>query len=101
MSWIPAGPLQAAGCVEILKGELIMVQPGFPVPADKIESGSGQRGWVYCTFYGATLEEVKQKRANYFKEYPPQGYDTHTPNNIYKHPDGYYAVTVKRWSSCD
>jgi len=78
-----------------------MVKPGFPVPKDEIESGDGKRGWVYCTFYGATTKEVIEKREAYLNEYPPQGYDTHTPKNIYKHPDGYYCVTMKRWSSCN
>ena len=79
-----------------------MARPGFPVPEYYIESGSGQRyGWIFCHFYGETIEEVAAKKDKYFKEYPPQGYDTHTMGNIYKHPDGYYALKVQRWPTCD
>jgi len=78
-----------------------MARPGFPVPEDEIESGSGRRCWVNCTFYGETQGEVAKKRKNYFEFYPPQGYDTQTIDNIRKHPDGYWYVKVRRWSTCD
>ena len=78
-----------------------MVRPGFPVPEDKIESGAGVRRWVNCTFYGATPDEVAEKSKRYFDESPPQGYDTHTQGSIMSHPDGYYYVFVRRWSTCD
>jgi hypothetical protein len=77
-----------------------MVRPGFPVPKDEIETGAGQRRWVNCTFYGATIEEVAKKRADYFDMYAPQGYDTKS-DNFAHHPDGYYYVKIKRWSTCD
>lgn len=78
-----------------------MARPGFPVPKDKIAGGAGIRGWVTSTFYGDTLEEVQKKKAKYFAEYPPQGYDTHTQGAIVRHPDGYYYLHVTRWSTCD
>ena len=78
-----------------------MVQPGFPVPEDIIGYGAGHRAWVNCTFFGASIDEVAEKRKAYFDKYPPQGYDTHTDGSINKHPDGYYFVRVVRWSSCD
>lgn len=71
------------------------------IPKDIVESGAGRRCWVNCTFYGATQQEVAKKRKDYFDMYPPQGYDTHTVGNIYKHPDNYYVIRVKRWSTCD
>ena len=78
-----------------------MAQPGFPVPPDEIESGAGVRKWVNCTFYGDTIDEVKAKKKDYFENYDPRGYDTHTLGNITKHPDGYYYLKVRRWSTCD
>ena len=78
------------------------LKPGIEVPKDYIESGSGKRfGWVFCHFHGATIEEVKKKKKNYFAQYPPQGYDTHTMGDIYRHPDGYYSLKVQRWPTCD
>ncbi len=65
-----------------------MARPGFPVPDDIIHTGCGIRGWVNCTFYGDTMEEVSEKHRKYFKKYPPQGYDTHTEGSISRHPDG-------------
>ena len=78
-----------------------MPRPGFPIPKDIIGHGAGYRKWVNCTFYGETIEEVQKKKANYFAEYPPQGYDTHTEGGITKHPDGYYWLRIRRWSTCD
>ena len=78
-----------------------MVRPGFPIPEDEVESGSGRRGWVHATFYGDSMTEVGKKRQDYIDQYPPQGYDTHTEGPISRHPDGYYMVRVKRWSTCD
>ena len=77
-----------------------MSRPGFPVPEDIVESGSGFKGWVNCTFYGDSIEEVAEKKSQYFKEYPPQGYDTQTLTNVAQHPDGYYYIKIKRWSTC-
>lgn len=74
---------------------------GITLPKDKVGSGSGRHDWVNCTFYGEELEDVAAKKKAYFDEYPPRGYDTHTVGNITKHPDGYYFLHVKRWSSCD
>jgi len=78
-----------------------MSRPGFPIPDDYIETGCGRTGWVTCRFYGDTIVEVAQKKEKYFEKYPPEGYDTHTPNNVYKHPNGYYCIEVQRWSSCN
>jgi len=74
---------------------------GVKLPKDEIETGSGSRRWINCTFYGKTMEEVAAKRKAYLKQYPPQGYDTHTVGNIFRHPDRYYFVRMKRWSTCD
>lgn len=72
------------------------------MPEDIIDSGAGQRRWVNCTFFGETLGAVADKVNAYKREYPPQGYDTHTVGKkIHKHPDGYYYANVKRWSTCD
>lgn len=78
-----------------------MARPGFPIPKDQVGTGAGSRGWVNAVFYGETIEEVQKKKAKYFAEYPPQGYDTHSDGSIARHPDGYYYLRVKRWSSCD
>jgi hypothetical protein len=75
--------------------------PGINLPKDIIPSGASQRGWVDCTFYGETLQDVSHKKQNYFDRYPPQGYDTHSTSPIARHPDGYYYIKVRRWSSCD
>jgi hypothetical protein len=78
-----------------------MARPGFPVPEDIIESGSGIRDWVNCTFFGDTVDGVAAKRTDYFKKYPPQGYDTHAKSKaIARHPDGYYYIKITRWSTC-
>lgn len=77
-----------------------MARPGFPVPKDKVETGAGLRCWVNCTFYGDTVEEVVEKRRQYFKVYDPRGYDTKS-DNVAKHPDGYYYMKITRWSTCD
>jgi predicted RNase H-like HicB family nuclease len=74
---------------------------GITLPKDIIEQGVGYRGWVNCTFFGETIEEVQAKRKTYFGEYPPEGYDTHTEGSIQKHSDGYYLVRIRRWSTCD
>jgi len=76
-----------------------MVRPGFPVPKDEIEVGAGQRCWVNCVFYGTTIEEVIEKRRKYFEAYDPRGYDTQS-DNVYHHPDGYYQIKIRRWSTC-
>jgi len=79
-----------------------MARPGFPVPEDVVPSGSGQRGWINCVFYGETVDGVAAKRSEYFAKYPPQGYDTHSPDGaIARHPDGYYYIKIRRWSTCD
>jgi len=78
-----------------------MARPGFPVPEDVIQHGYGERRWVNCTFYGETQIEVIAKRQEYFNQYPPQGYDTHTEGSINHHPDGYYYIRVRRWSTCN
>jgi hypothetical protein len=77
-----------------------MSRPGFPIPDDIIKTGCGMSDWVHCTFYGDTVEEVKEKRKKYFEKYPPQGYDT-SSTSINRHSDGYYVVSTTRWSSCN
>lgn len=71
------------------------------IPKDRIESGSGIRGWVNATFYAATAIEVTKKINDYFDLYPPQGYDTYITNAPRKTDDGYYWGAVRRYSTCD
>ena len=72
------------------------------IPKDKIESGSGFRGWVNATFYGTNEGEVRKKLKDYYREYPPQGYDTHTKRSPQQVPGKeYWWAHVVRYSSCD
>jgi len=71
------------------------------IPKDRIESGSGIRGWVIANFYGEDLFEIVKKITSYYGEYPPQGYDTHTTKEPYDTGNGYYHAVVRRYSTCD
>lgn len=75
--------------------------PGITLPKDIIESDGAKRDWLTCIFFAEDPATIGQKKLRYFEKYPPQGYDTHTVGNINKHPDGYYTLKVKRWSTCD
>ncbi len=79
-----------------------MARPGFPVPDDIVPSGAGISDWVNVTLYGETITEVRDKKQAYFERYDPRGYDTRTvDSSIRYHPDGYYYIRIKRWSTCD
>lgn len=72
------------------------------IPKDKASGASwGVRGWVTVTLYGVTKKEVDTKHKNYFNEFHPCGYDTHTMVKTRKHEDGYWFTTIRRWSTCD
>lgn len=72
------------------------------IPKDKVEFGSGIRGWVNAIFYGTNETEVRKKVKAYYVEYDPRGYDTHTKKHPCQVPGKeYWWAHVVRYSSCD
>lgn len=70
------------------------------IPEDKIDSGYGQRRWVFSTFYGKTEAAVREKCRRYMEEWPSQGYDTHIATNMVYPENDYYLARMQRWSTC-
>jgi hypothetical protein len=69
------------------------------IPEDSLPIGV--YGQVAATFYSETLEGLKKKVDDYFRDFHPAGYGTYISQPIASHPDGYWWCKVSRWSSCD
>lgn len=70
------------------------------IPEDQIESGSGIKDWVTSEFFGKDAATVGDKVDNYRRQFPPQGYDTHTLTGPRLSSLGYWWARVRRYSTC-
>ena len=69
------------------------------IPKDIVESGNTD-SQCYAHFFGATEEEVEEKRKRYFENYHPHGYSTYT-DGVFQSEDGYWFCHITRYHSCD
>ncbi|NQU83678.1 MAG: hypothetical protein HQ536_03115 [Parcubacteria group bacterium] len=70
------------------------------VPEDVISSGNRDAD-CYATLYGVSEKETLEKRDEYLKEYPTEGYNTRVVSQPTKQREGYWCCRITRWHSCE